>query len=130
MGDYIEGDNYRTSSLIRSCRNWTETPMPPNEPANPDKPASFTDEDRAQVEGLIRVLERSGARFYRRDDGPAARAENERADALTRALAYIDHLEALRAADAMPTATLYERERRAEAIASARAALPTSKEGE
>lgn len=114
----------------------------PNEPA---PTAPFTDEDRARVETMIRTLERSGAWFHRKDSGSAARNENERADSLTRALAYITHLEgALGAADELARVVrrfgkttgslstwreVYDTASRYEA-ARTRATLPTSKEGE
>lgn len=90
-----------------------ETPMPPNEPAlnpaNPDKPTTFTDEDRMLLRCWIedRVL------------AEEQMLPEERAS-LTRALAYIDHLEGALES----VCNVGDRA----AVQVARAALPTSKE--
>lgn len=103
--------------------------MPPNEPT------SFTDEDRARLHRIVDAHTRYGD-GYTDDLGTAGWA------ALTRALAYIDHLEgALGAADELVD-LLGSEEIMMGGIASidlppviaayrsARAALPTSKEGD
>lgn len=109
--------------------------MPPNEPAlnpaNPDKPTTFTDEDRMLLRCWIedRVL------------AEEQMLPEERAS-LTRALAYIDHLEgAVEAADELARVggeywnASNGPEREDDAMEAAliaysrtRAALPTSKE--
>jgi hypothetical protein len=140
-------DDYKSIAMMRR-----ETPMPPNEPA------SFTDEDRARVEEAIERLavaghcSQCGMRINPRNEDmyhfvahPKAHLvverydPPERADALTRALAYITYLEgALEAADELAGCADrdYDREdywtRLDEAVLayrSTRAALPTSKEG-
>lgn len=87
----------------------------------------FTDEDRARVAAVAGDLDGYQGIIVTVDE--ECITEPEFREALTRAVAHINHLEALRVADAMPTATLYERERRADALASARAALKGEDDG-